>query len=308
MMEFLWIYAAGGAALCQALRYAALKELNRHLSTLVSTYVRILFSFPLQLVYVLALYAWLGLGIPSMSAWFVLCSAITAAGQFLGTALMVRLFQIGNFAVGTMLAKSDVIMTAVIGTVLFNEVISRIGWVALLITAAGVMLTSAGRFPASAWKAGGAGPMAVLFGPATRIGLLSGLLNALSYQFLKEAITALDPELAPAARAAWAGLSMSLCSVVMLGGWLLLTERDGLKRIARHQGAAWFLGLMSAAGTIMWYLASSMTNASYVAAVAQVQVVFSLALSRYWFGERIRPLELAGIVTIVGGILLFKLA
>jgi drug/metabolite transporter (DMT)-like permease len=101
---------------------------------------------------------------------------------------------------------------------------------------------------------------------------------------------------------------MSLCSVVMLGGWLLLTERDGLKRIARHQGAAWFLGLMSAAGTIMWYLASSMTNASYVAAVAQVQVVFSLALSRYWFGERIRPLELAGIVTIVGGILLFKLA
>lgn len=307
-MELLWIYATAGAALCQALRYAALKELNKHLSTLVATYVRILFSFPLQVAYTVALLASLGVGMPATTPRFWLLSAITAAGQFLGTALMVRLFQIGNFAVGTMLAKSDVIMTALIGTVFFSEVISTVGWLALLVTVAGVMTTSAGRIPPGAWKTGGAGPLAVLLGPATRIGLLSGLLNAISYQVLKEATLALDPALPGAVRAAWSGLAMSFCSVIMLGGWLLATERAGLRRIADHPGASWFLGLMSALGTILWYLASTMTNASYVAAVAQVQVVFSLALSRYWFAERIRPIELAGILTILAGVLLFKLA
>ena len=64
---------------------------------------------------------------------------------------------------------------------------------------------------------------------------------------------------------------------------------------------------MSALGTIMWYLATVSSNASYVAAVAQVQVVFSLALSRYWFNERIRPVELAGIGTILAGVLMFRL-
>lgn len=305
-MELVWIYATAGAALAQALRYAALKELNRHLSTLVATYVRILFSFPLQLAYAAGLFWWLGLSIPAMSATFLACSVVTAAGQFLGTALMVRLFQIGNFAVGTMLAKSDVIMTALIGTLLFSEAISGTGWLALVVTMVGVLVTSAGRLPAGAWSGGGL--LATVLGPATRIGLASGLLNAVSYLLLKEAIQALDPALPAFARAAWAGLVMTFCSVVMLGGWLVVTERQGLAAIARHQRAGWFLGAMSAIGTVLWFLASSMTNASYVAAVAQVQVVFSLALSRYWFGERIRALELAGIALIVAGVLLFKVA
>ena len=47
-MEQLWIGESAAAALFQALRYAALKELNKHLSTLVSTYVRILFSFVIK--------------------------------------------------------------------------------------------------------------------------------------------------------------------------------------------------------------------------------------------------------------------
>ena len=61
-MEHLWIAASVAAALCQALRYAALKELNKHLSTLVSTYVRLLFSFPFQILYVTAVLMAMGPG------------------------------------------------------------------------------------------------------------------------------------------------------------------------------------------------------------------------------------------------------
>ena len=59
---------------------------------------------------------------------------------------------------------------------------------------------------------------------------------------------------------------------------------------------------------VLWYLASALTNASYVAAVAQVQIVFVLIISRFWFREQIRPLELAGIAVILAGVLLFRLA
>jgi len=47
---------------------------------------------------------------------------------------------------------------------------------------------------------------------------------------------------------------------------------------------------------------------AYVAAVAQVQIAFTLAISWFYFGERVSRLELAGIVTILAGLLLFRMA
>lgn len=307
-MDHLWIAESSAAALFQALRYAALKEINKHLSTLVSTYVRIIFAFPLQTIYLVALLLLTGASLPPLNTRFVICSALTAIGQFVGTAMMVRLFQVGNFAVGTMLTKCDVVLTALIGSAFFSERISPLGWIAILVTVVGVMTVSAGRMPAAAWKSGTIGLGELLFGKATRLGLAIGFVNAIAYLLLKEAMLALDHGSAPVIRAAYAGSVMNLCSVVILGGWLLATERPGLASIPRHQGLGWFLGLMSALGTIMWYLATVSSNASYVAAVAQVQVVFSMAISRYWFNEAIRPLEFAGIATILAGVLTFKLA
>ena len=174
-MEHLWIAASVAAALCQALRYAALKELNKHLSTLVSTYVRILFSFPFQVLYVAGVLAATGAAMPALNQRFLIYSAVTAVGQFLGTAMMIRLFHLGNFAVGTMLTKSDVVLTAIIGTALFSEDISNLGWLAILVTVVGVMIISAGRMPATAWRAGEIGLVGLLFGKATRLGLTIGL-------------------------------------------------------------------------------------------------------------------------------------
>jgi drug/metabolite transporter (DMT)-like permease len=306
-VENLWIAESAGAALCQALRYAALKELNKYLSTLVATYVRLFFSFPLQIPYVAIVLLWTGAPLPSLNARFLIFAALTAVGQFLSTAMTIRLFQMGNFAVGTMLTKSDVVMTALIGTAVFGEVISGPGWIAIFVTALGVLIVSAGRMPAAAWRQADGGLLDVIAGRATRWGLAAGIVNALSYQFLRETMLALDPGTLPVVRAAVAGFAMTLFSVVILGAWLLVTEREGLKRIPQHQSAGWLLGFLSALGTILWYLATTNANASYVAAVAQVQVVFSLLLSRYWFGETIKPLELLGIAAILVGVLIFRL-
>lgn len=309
-MDYLWIWVSVAAALFQALRYAALKELNKHLSAFVTGYARVLFALPLLAAH-LAGVLWLrDAPFPAMSPRFLLLAGFGSLGQFLGTVLMVRLFQLGNFAVGTMLAKTDAVMTALLGTALFTEIISGAGWLAILVTVAGVMMVSAARFRLmSAGTAGGGGSRGpLLLGPATRLGLLIALVNALSFLVLREAILDLRSGAGPAVDAAVAGTVMTAMSCVLIGAWLLATDRAGLKGIGRHLGICSIAGIASALGTLLWFLATALTNASYVAAVAQVQIAFALALSRFWFKERILPLELAGIATILAGVLLFRLA
>ena len=78
-------------------------------------------------------------------------------------------------------------------------------------------------------------------------------------------------------------------------------------KLRRHLPAATFIGAGSGLGTLTWFWASALQNAAYVAAVAEVQVVFTLAISWAWFRERIAALEFVGIGVIVAGVLLFRL-
>jgi drug/metabolite transporter (DMT)-like permease len=306
-MDYLWIFSSIAAAFFQSLRLGALKQLNQTLSILVTSYVRVLFALPFLIAYLLAVALATGQPLPHIDARFLACSCAAAIGQFAGTALLVRLFQIGNFAVGTMLQKTDVLMTALIGSLLFSEVISAGGWLAILMTAAGVMLISAGRLSV-ATRGLKLDVRELLLGPAVRIGLLTGLMFGLSYLFVREAILSLDPGASSLMRAAFAAVAMTAWSFLLLGVWLLLFERNGLKGVRRAPGLCTFLGFTSALGTIFWFIASALANAAYVAAVAQVQIVFTLAISWHYFGERIGRLELAGIAIIVAGLLLFHAA
>ena len=309
-MEHLWIVASVAAAFFQALRYAALKELNQHLSATVTTYVRMLFGLPFLVAYLLAVLSAQGVALPETNPWFWGYCALTAFLQFGMTLLVVRLFHHGNFAVGLMIQRADVILTAIIGSVLFSEAISRLGWVAIGITVAGVLAASAARMAPSAWgsKIGGKGTglSEILLGPATRLGLSSALCAAISYLALREAILTLDPAVNPLVKGATAAVAMTSISFVLIGLWLALREGRELARIRHWPWLCTLAGFASAAGTVGWFTASALTNASYVAAVAQVQIVFALLISRYWFRETIRPMELVGIALIVGGVLMFR--
>ena len=304
-MEYLWIASSIAAAFFQSLRLGALKQLNQTLSITATSYVRVLFTLPFLAIYLLGVCLATGEPVPAAHAKFLICTCIAALGQFVGTVVIVRLFQIGNFAVGTMLQKTDVLMTAVIGSVFFSEMISPGGWLAILVTAAGVLLISAGRLPAAAQTTRSSlGEM--LFGPSTRIGLLTGLLFGLSYLFLREAILALDPASSALMRSAFAGFAMTTWSFLIVGVWFVLFERQALRKIHGFYGLCMFLGLTSALGTIFWFFASALANAAYVAAVAQVQIVFTLAISWFYFGERIGKLEFAGMIVILAGLVLFR--
>ncbi len=307
-MDSIWIWASVSAAFFQALRYAGLKVLNQRLSTQVTTYVRILFTLPILIVYLVGVLWWTGAPLPELRQGLVIYCSIAAIAQFVGTALVVRLFQLGNFAVATLIIKADVIMTALIGTAFFSEAITQIGWVAIIVTMLGVVVISTGRSPL---PVGGQASATRSLGPTaapTLLGLSSALVYSLSYLCLREGILAIDPAVGTMVRAAYAVLVMAGLSTLMVGAYLLVREPRELVRMLSYQRLCWFIGTTSAFGSIAWFIATALTNASYVAAVAQVQIVFTLLLSYFYFGERIRTVEIAGIAIIVAGLVLFRMA
>ncbi len=142
--------------------------------------------------------------------------------------------------------------------------------------------------------------------PATLVGLLTGFSFCLSYLFLREASLVLDVGSRPW-RAAWTMVVVTSMQVVGLGIWLLLSDIREFARLPALLRPCLFIGVTSAMGSVGWFTAMALQNASYVKAVGQVEVVFTVLISTFYFRERIRRIEYVGIATIVIGVLLFVL-
>jgi drug/metabolite transporter (DMT)-like permease len=236
--------------------------------------------------------------------WHTAAAALT---QVLATALLIYMFKLKNFAVGTMLTKTDLILTAVIGTALFSEQISRMGWIAIVVVVCGVVLMLLGRLGNAAFRAGGETVSGLLLGRPTQVALLCALMFSLSYLFLREATLDLGSQHHFLWRAGWTVVLATGLQTVCLGLWLAVKEPPVFRQMWAARRIATFIGLTSGLGSIGWYSAFALQNASYVRAVGQIEAVFTLAISWLYFRERITALELIGIAVTVGGVLMFRL-
>lgn len=304
-MEFIWIPISVAGALMQAVRTAAQKSLNERLSTLVTTYVRSLFGLPLMIAFLWAVMASSGEPWPRLEGPFLLHASAAAMSQVVATALLIELFTLRNFAVGTTLTKTDVMMTAIVGSLLFSEQISGIGWLAIGLTMAGVVLIAVARLGLGAFRQAG-GVLSALLARPTLLGLATGFLFCLSYLFLREASLSLSQG-DFLYRAGWTVVTVTAIQTVALGAWLLVRDRPGLAAMLPDWRLCTFIGVTSAIGSICWFTAMTLQNASYVKAVGQIETVFTLAISYYYFRERLNWPELVGIAVIVAGVLLFLL-
>lgn len=299
LMELVWIPIALFAGLMQAVRTAGQKALNAHLSTWMTTYVRSLFGLPFMVIYLVVVSSWESDRSPPIELPFFLWCAGTAISQVVATYLLIRLFTMSNFAVGTMLTKTDVMLAAVVGTLFFSETIDGAGWIAIVLTVLGVLMLSLRK--AGQIEGGFAtGPVLV--------GLAAAFLFCLSYLCLREASLGLS-EGSMIWRAAWAMVVVTSLQAVVLGGWLLSRpeERAGFSALPRLIGPVLFVGVTSALGSMGWFTAMALENASYVKAVGQVEVIFTVLISTLYFRETITWLEYAGITVLVLAVLLFVL-
>ncbi len=305
-MDLIWIPIAIFAALMQAVRTAAQKALNARLSTWMTTYVRSLFALPFALGWLALVMHWEGLGAPGFGARYLGYCFGAAAAQVIATYLLIWLFQMRNFAVGTMLSKTDVMQAAILGSALFSETISLTGWVAILLTVAGVIAISIGRVGLGRLGTGDMTIGQALIAKPTLVGLATGFFFCLSYLFLREASLGLAAG-GFLYRAGWTVVIVGLMQVAVVGAGLAVTEPASFRALGRQLQPCLFIGITSAAGSVGWFTAMTIENASYVKAVGQVEVIFTLAISSLYFRETINRLELLGIAVIVAGVLMFLL-
>lgn len=307
-MELIWIPISILGALMQSVRTAAQKDLNQILSIMVTTYVRALFGVPFLAVFLWFVMRQTGDPIPAFSSIFLFNCIALALSQLAATWLLIYLFSLRNFSVGTTLTKTDVMMTAVIGSLLFSESISGLGWVAIILTLVGVLVLAIGRVGVGGMLGtdGGGGMLAAIMSKPTQVGLASGFFFCLSYLFVRESSLSLGQG-GFVYRAAWTVVTATTLQSLILGAWLLYRDPKGLLAMFKTWKLCCFIGLTSAIGSICWYSAMTLENASYVKAVGQVETIFTIAIGTWYFRERISRLEFVGIAIIVVGVLVFLL-
>ncbi len=280
--------------------------LQRHLkvttlSTMGATWARFAFAMPFVAL-ALAVYAGVsGQAVPTPTAEFWSYVSVGGIAQMLATACVVALFARRNFAVGITLKKTEVILTALVGLVVLGEGVSAPVVAAIGVGFAGVLLLSD---PPSgdrvlSWQER-------VFNAASGYGLASGLLFGISAVCYRGATLSLSDGDA-VLRAAVALLAATVVQTVTLGAWLAFWERGEVGRVLAAWRVAVPTGLTSMLGSMGWFTAFALQTAAYVKALGQVELVFTFLFSVFWLREKSTLKEIAGIVLIVGSLLLIVL-
>jgi uncharacterized membrane protein len=103
-----------------------------------------------------------------------------------------------------------------------------------------------------------------------------------------------------------AGLTLAVVTVmqtIAMTVYLGWREPGQIGRVFRSWRVSVWAGICGAAGSALWFTAFTLKNAAYVRALGQVELVFTFAISYFFFRERATAIEIAGIVLVVAGIL-----
>ncbi len=282
----LWLALTLGAAFLQNARSMLQKRLTGELSVNGAAYVRFMYALPFAWVYA----HWIG-DLPSFNWGFAAYVSVGAVAQIIATATLLGSFQSGNFAVGTAFSKTEAAQAAIFGLVILGDAVTLSIALGIGVSLVGVMLLSGGvrlrdlRFTnRSLW-----------------LGLLSATAFAISVIGFRGASLSL-PEGTYLERAAiTVAIAVSIQTVVM-GLYLRLREPGQLTQTVRAWPVAVWVGLIGMLASAGWFTAMTLESAAVVRAVGQVELIFTVAASVWFFGERLRGREIAGMVLVVMGI------
>ncbi|MEL0111937.1 MAG: DMT family transporter [Rickettsiales bacterium] len=300
-LPWLWIPITIFAAFVQNIRSAAQKHLTSELTTISVTMVRFLFGLPFGLLYVWFLHSRTSEAFPEISGSFIAMTALAGASQIMGTALLVYLFSLRNFAVGTTYARTEAFLTAILGALFFGEVVVIYGWAAILVSVIGVIMITVAKTGLR-----GGQLLTLLFDKAAWIGVASGLAFAMASLSMRKAslILGVDDFLY---RAGLTMIAMLTMQTVVMCLYVLVTNPGQYRIIWNNRKVCLLVGVSSVMGTIGWATAFTLEQAAYVKSLAQVEFVFTLAASYWFFKERSTPRELCGIALVITGIILLVL-
>ncbi|MEE9453804.1 MAG: DMT family transporter [Paracoccaceae bacterium] len=290
----LWVLIAIGAAFLQNIRSALQKHLKGQLSNSGTTFSRFVFAVPLVVLFLAALVS-SGNNLPAPNLRFTSFMALGGVAQIIATALLVYLFGLRNFAVGTTFSKTETIQAALFGVIILSDTISMAALFALGISLAGVVLIST----PNGMRGGGSSR-------ASLIGMASGAAFAVSGVSYRAASLAL-PSGDFLIRATFTLASVLVFQTIIMAAWLRWREVGQITKVLASWRISAIVGLAGGLASLGWFSAMTLENAAYVKAVGQVELLFTFAVSTLIFRERSSGREITGITLVSLGILLLLL-
>ncbi|CAM3907513.1 EamA-like transporter family protein [Vibrio aerogenes CECT 7868] len=279
-----WILFTLLAAFMQSWRNAFQSHLSGEVKTAGVTLARFLWASPLAAVYLWVLYLIDPVAIPEFNVVFIRFVAGAAIMQIIATALMVKLFKYNNYAVGAGLAKSEALVAAVLGMLLFGTHLNLLGWVGVLIGGVGVFLMST------------QGNFRQLSVPTIVLGLSSGSAFALTSLWIREA--SLSIGLPFPHSAAWVLLLVISLQTIILTGYLLLRDRQTLKVLWSKPKMTVLTSVSSCIGSIGWFSAMSLQAVPYVKTLGQIEIFFTMLISVFWLKQKVRVKDGLGLIMV----------
>ncbi|AIY64159.1 DMT family transporter [Pseudoalteromonas piratica] len=280
----LWVFFTVLAAFMQTFRNGLQSKLSKHVSTLGVTLARFLFATPIALIYIIVLYQYKPVEIPTFNSQFYTYVAVAAGMQILATALMVVLFKQQNFAIGAGLAKSEALVAAILGALLFGSKLTLLGWFGVLIGALAVFVLSGLKF-SQGFKL-----------KTVLIGLSCGSAFALTSLSVREASIALNLPFPHSA--AWVLLWVLSIQTLILLIHITVKEKHTLSKLKLHFPTTFAISVTSCIGSIGWFSAMSLQYVAYVKTLGQIEVLFTILLAIFWLKQKPSKNELLGLILI----------
>lgn len=280
----LWIPFTLLAAFMQAWRNAFQKQLSKDVSVSGVTLARFIWASPLAALYLWVLYAWRPAAMPEFNSTFAAFIVAASLAQILATALMVKLFQLKNYAIGAGLAKSEAVLAAILGVVFFAESLTLLGWLGVFLGGCAVFLLSGARLRQLSFR--------VLL-----LGLGSGLAFALTSLWVRQASLSLGLPFPHGA--AWVLLLVILLQTLLLTLWLALKDRAVLVALWQRRKLTLAVSVCSCIGSVGWFTAMSLETVALVKTLGQVEVLFMLLISAFVFKEKLKTSDHLGLALIV---------
>ena len=291
-----WIVTSILGAFFQNARSSIQKRLNTEMSLMASTYVRFAFSLPILLTVFLLYFGNFDYFLTAIqNSNFVFYVILASVLQISFTLLFLYLLKFTNFLVGTALSKTEVIQIAFFEFIILRDYLNFYALLGIMISTIGVIIFSTKDLK---------NIINSFFSKSTVVGLFCGTLLALSVVFYRGSMEFIDFSNRNFDKALLTLFAATIIQTSLITLYLVFFEISEFKKLKSNIKLSSLAGLFGFSATISWFYSFSLVQAALVRAVGQIELLFSYISSRFMFKEKIKFIEIVGIIIFIFGLFL----
>ena len=294
-----WLIITFFGAFFQNLRSTLQKKLNKDLSTIASTYVRFVFALPFATLLFFSYFRnFEVINIVLSQPNFIYYVVLASIFQIIFTFVLLYLFKLSNFVVGTALSKTEVIQVAIFEYIILKDKLNIFGIIGIIVATIGVIIISVKDLKLF---------FSNFFSKTTLVGLMTGLFLGLSVVYFRAAALALENFSSNFEKAISTLFFGLIIQTFIITVYLIVFERSEFKKLYNNKFECCLAGFAGFMATMSWFYAFTLVQASFVRALGQIEIFFSYLSSKYLFKEKITLCEIIGIIIFVTGVMVMLL-